>query len=184
MNISIEAIGTEPVTAAELKTYIGLDASAHDTLIGEIITAAREWYEDHTQRLVEQRAVTLELDARETRSPIRLPYGALVTVTSIKTWDESADDWSSAIASTNYRVIRLDPGMIEMDNDGWNVEVNRKALQIVYECGSSVTKVAKEAIMDYASRLYDGRGSEKDTAAMEYKIIAREGINPVGVVWT
>ena len=179
MNISLEAIGTEPVTTSEAKTYMGVDTADHDTLIGEKITEAREWFEDLTGRLVEQRAVTVEFDSWEATSPIRLPYGPAVEITTVKEFSEAGVK-GSAIANTNYLLVRLDPPLLESDGNGWQLNKSRQALEIVYEGGGPVGMRAKSIILEYINRAYDAAGSVFDTADLELRAVPLT-IYPLGV---
>lgn len=47
---------TEPITSAEAKLYLRVDDTAEDTLIGHLITAAREFAERHENRLLVARS--------------------------------------------------------------------------------------------------------------------------------
>lgn len=158
MSVTIEAVGTEPVTAAEVKNYLKIDTTADDTLIGDIIAGAREWAEQWTHRLTEVRAVTLELDASEAKSPIYLPFVPAVSITSIKEYS-AAGVASSAIANTNYLLVG---DRIEMLNDGWQVNKSRKAIQVIYECGEEATATNlsgqfKILILEACAMLYENR---------------------------
>jgi uncharacterized phiE125 gp8 family phage protein len=181
VNISIESLGTEPVTTAAAKTWLRLDTSDHDTEVDELVTAAREWFEGFVNVLVEQRAVTVEFDSWESGATVHLPYGPAVSITSVKVWDESADDWSSAVAATNYRLVRNFPPVIEQVNDGWDIEVTRKSLQIVYEAGEAASKQALYLIKEHVVRAYDAAGAPFSLDDLEDRAM-RLSVNPLGVV--
>ena len=181
MNVSLEAIGTEPVTTALAKTWLRLDTSDHDTEVGELITAGRDWFETLTGYLVEQRAVTLELDSWEIKTYHYLPYGPIQSVTSIKIWDDSASDWGSDIKSGTNRITRTNPPRLEQIGTGWPTEVAHKALQIVYEAGATAPKEALYIIKEWIVRAYDAAGEPFDVADLESRA-TRFMMNPLGVV--
>ncbi len=71
---------SEPVTLDETKTHLRVTDTSEDTLIGGLITAAREYAELVTGRAFITRAYTLTLPATAT---ITLPFPYLVAVTAV-----------------------------------------------------------------------------------------------------
>ncbi len=166
MSVSIEAVGTEPVTSAEVKNYLKLDTATDDSLVTDVIVAAREWAEEWTHRLTEVRAVTLELDSNEARNPIELPFVPAVSVTTIKEYSD-AGVLGSAISSSNYLLVgdRIERGV----SDGWDIDKKRKAVQVVYECGEEATATDlkgqfKLVILEACAILYEERMVNLDKA--------------------
>ena len=82
------APATEPVTTAEAKSHARVDSSDDDTLIGGLITAARQWAEWYTQRAFITQTWDLKLDAFPSE-PLELPKAPLVSVSSV-TYVDSA----------------------------------------------------------------------------------------------
>lgn len=103
----------EPVTAAELKTWLR-DAPDADSVMNELIQAAREFFEHWTSIAVIQqtRLLTLDqwpggtsrhnenmFDAIHRSNPVELPMGNLISVESIKTKNAAGDQATFAEAS-------------------------------------------------------------------------------------
>jgi hypothetical protein len=61
----------EPVTRAEAKLHLKVDATADDALIDGLIVAAREWTENYCRRSWVQRTLELRLDCFPARSGCR-----------------------------------------------------------------------------------------------------------------
>jgi len=101
------APATEPITAAELKTSLRIDASDEDTFLGTLIAAAREIVEDMTARRMITRSEKLLLDSWPEGDTIIIPVAPVTAVGAIVTKDE--DDVSTAFASSNYIVDTSGP---------------------------------------------------------------------------
>src|SRR5512139_1421702 len=78
----ITAPTSEPVTLAEAKLQCRVDISTDDTLIGNLITAAREWCEAHDWRVYMPQTWELYLDDWPTLSTVEIPKPPLQSITS------------------------------------------------------------------------------------------------------
>lgn len=108
---------TEPVTASECKAWAHIDTTADDTVIGQMLIAAREWAEQYTNRAFITQSITSKLDAWT--NPIIIPQPRLITVTSINYIDQ---DGTSQLLSTGvYDVdVTSEPGEIFLKyNQTW-----------------------------------------------------------------
>lgn len=99
--VQVTPPSSEPVTTAEAKAYLRVDASADDALIDLLIKAAREWVESFLGRRLIQSTWDLKLDGfpPSDATPITLPYAAPAqSVTSIAYVDEAGatQTWNSA----------------------------------------------------------------------------------------
>lgn len=91
---------SEPVTVAEAKSHLRVDISDDDTLIGSLITAAREYVELFTGQSFIQR--TYRADVVNFASAIRLPRGPVISVSSVKYYDTSSPETLTTWAASNY----------------------------------------------------------------------------------
>jgi len=102
------AASTDLVTAAEVKTYLGLSGSTHDTLIDELIDLVSEFIEDYCNTHFSSTSVTDKIDGGleflfTTKAPI-------ISVTSITDLEDS-----TAVSTTDYDTY-LAEGMIYRKN--------------------------------------------------------------------
>lgn len=83
--IIVTAPATEPITLTEAKLWLKVDDTADDTLITDLITAAREHIEGQTsRRLITQ---TLKVFYPSWRSDFALPVGPVASITHLKYYD-------------------------------------------------------------------------------------------------
>lgn len=87
MTTRLISTGAEPVTAAEVKTLIGLDGTDHDTRIALLIPALRQQAEQITGRSFAVNTWQTRLDAFP--AEIRLLWPPIVSVTSIAYIDDA-----------------------------------------------------------------------------------------------
>jgi uncharacterized phiE125 gp8 family phage protein len=144
---------TEPVTAAEAKTYARVSSSTEDTLTESLIKSARMHAEAITQRQLINATWRLTLDWFPSWA-IVLPRAPLSSVTSI-IYDEYSEGTATTLASTEYRVqTDPEPGFVEPSYDAglWPTpRVQSGAVRITYVAGygaaaSAVPEDIKTAI--------------------------------------
>lgn len=76
---------SEPIALAEFKTYTGFSGDAQDAQLGEMITAARKWFEEYTGMSVISKSYEVRFyydDAVE--DYFELPFAPVSSVTSVK----------------------------------------------------------------------------------------------------
>ena len=78
---------TEPVTVAEAKTYLNVDYTSWDTLIGTLISSARTKLEKYTGCTFATK--TLVSTFQQVSDNIDIPYGPIQSITSVKSIDET-----------------------------------------------------------------------------------------------
>lgn len=129
----------EPMTTAEAKTHLRVDFSDDDTYIDTLIASARVALENETNR----KLITQTWDWYQDRFSsvsIRLPFGSLQSVTSVKYTD--SDDVESTVTSTVYDVVTWeDPGRVTLAyNQQWPTATLRSAGGVVtrFVCGYGV----------------------------------------------
>src|SRR5512139_2020471 len=98
----ITAPTSEPVTLAEAKAQCRVDISTDDVLIGNLITAAREYCELHDWRVYMPQTWELYLDDWPKTQNIEIPKPPLQSVTSFKYIDE--DGVETTLDSGQYFV--------------------------------------------------------------------------------
>lgn len=143
----VTAPASEPVTLTEAKAFLRVDSSADDTLIGDLIAAARDLVETSLgRRLVTQTwQLTLDAfpaDARGGDAAIRVPYPPFASVTTLKyragagtltTWGSS--NYVADIQSTPGRVY---PALGVSWPETWELP---NAVELVFVCGTAVADV-------------------------------------------
>lgn len=95
----VTAPTVEPVTLAEAKAYRRVDGSVENTLIADLIVAAREVFEGETGRQVLEATWLMDLDRFPTGgAPIEVPRPPLLAVSSITYRDSAGTEqtWSSS----------------------------------------------------------------------------------------
>lgn len=86
-SVSVNETGTEPVTLAKTKTYLGIASTVHDTLLGGLIVSARKDFEKESEIKVINSTVTAYFDS--VNEYTYLPYYPVATVTSVKDEDDT-----------------------------------------------------------------------------------------------
>lgn len=134
-------LSTEPVTVAEAKSYMRLIGSDDDTLIGELITSARQRLEQFTGLSFGNK--TIKCYTRASNTWFELPYQPLVSITSVK----DDDDVTLTYESRGLQYKQL----YTSSNNGINV---------IYTVGwgnSGLPKGLKQAILKQVSTDYENR---------------------------
>jgi uncharacterized phiE125 gp8 family phage protein len=124
---------SEPITLAVAKAHLRVDFDDDDTLIGALITAAREYCEDVLGRALMTRTLEGALDDEPEGDTITLPRPPLSSVRSVKFYD--TDDVATTVDPADYLVdITSEPGRVVL-NDGaeWPQVDLRPANAVVIE---------------------------------------------------
>ena len=157
------APASEPVTTAEAKLHARVSTSADDTLIGNLITAARRYAEMFCSRSFINTTWKLTLDRWPMGKVIRVPRNPLSSVSSIKYYDYASVQ--QTLSSSLYRVdTTTDPGRIEpVFGQIWPVslpEVNAIEVNFIAGYGATASYVPEEiklAIKMIAAHWYERR---------------------------
>jgi uncharacterized phiE125 gp8 family phage protein len=162
LNLVTPAVA-EPVTVAEQKSFSRVDISTDDTLIGTLITAARQYCENHLGRRIYTQTWDLFLDRfpRETGQCF-LPFGPWQSITSITYTDVSGN--SQTVASTVYGLDAYDicaPRLYLKYAQYWPVErVIQNAVAIRHVSGyATVPENIKLAMKLIAGHYYETRSN-------------------------
>lgn len=143
----------EPVIVTDVKSYAKIDTTADDTIIGYLITTARQQCEDFTGISIIPRKVTAVLN--NSCGGIFLPYCPFKTLVSVTDQDGNiltTDDYK--ISGTTF------PQLIYPKWD---------RLTLVYNTGyTTLPQEIKTAILQQTFYLYENRG--------ESAVISRSGV--------
>lgn len=103
---------SEPVSLAEAKTLLRIDAADEDSLLASLIATARHTVETRTGRALITRSLALTLNRWPHKNVVRLPHPPLITVNSVEVADASgtvtplaADTWHVDRAGLRARLL-------------------------------------------------------------------------------
>lgn len=168
-----EAPASEPVTLAEMKIHLHMDAdvTTEDALITGLIKASREYVESVTGRALGTQEWYAYLDSFPVdENYIKLPFGSLQSVTSFKYRDQTGVE-TTLQANTHYLVdLSSDPGRVVLPYAGsWPsfTPYTVNPITIEYVCGydadedtGPVPESLKAAIKLYVADMYENRESQ------------------------
>lgn len=141
--------GVEPVTLAEAKLHLRVDAADDDTLIAALIVAARNQAESRTGRALVTQQWRLDLD-RFPVDTIDLPLPPLQSVESITHLDH--DGVRQTLAASEYTVISNEtPGVVlPAYGKSWpSCRVAPGSVQISFTAGYGATAAVPQAIRQW-----------------------------------
>lgn len=179
----------EPITAAELKEQIGLDAGDSFSLLDMYITSAREQFEAVTGRalITQEWRLTLDhwpmagsewwdgvrqgaigdLHGSARASWVILPRYRLQSIDSITVFNDAGIGSSVTVADTFIVDNQQEPGRIVLRNGAtWPVALQEaNAIQIDYTAGygataADVPAAIRVALLQFAAFLYGHRGDD------------------------
>lgn len=172
-----------PVSLAELKTYIKVDGSDEDSILTIYLEAATTAVENYMRRYTVNTTLDYYMDGFSdvdndldslsggfydlprrvfNDSSITLPHPPCVSVTSITTYDEN--DNASVYSASNYGVD-TEYGRIYLNDDStWPTDLrDNQAVKVEYIAGygaaTDVPAPIKQAILMFAGKMYDCKGS-------------------------
>jgi uncharacterized phiE125 gp8 family phage protein len=160
----VTAPASEPVSVSTAKDHLRVDIADDDTLIGALITAAREFCEVYTGRSFVER--TYRADLAGFVDNIWLPYAPIASITSVQYYNTDSPSTLTAWDAANYqlwndRLIRADGASFP------SVGANRPdAVQITYVAGwlddaspraDATPGAVKQAILMMVGDMYENR---------------------------
>lgn len=142
------AAGTEPVTLAEARLQCRIDGTDEDSLLGRLVSAAREYCEKTQGR----RYVTQTWDYTLDDFPhgcgwLDLPLGPAAAVSSITYRDTNGD--TQTVSTSVYRLLRGDenaPGRVALRNgQAWpgTVSAEGEAVTVTFAVGEAASAVSE-----------------------------------------
>lgn len=155
----------EPLTNAEAKLHCRVDTTDEDAIFTRLIPLARRKCEDIAQRAFITRTYTALLDSWPYYTRFELPYPPLLTVTSVKYYD-NAGGAAVTMSSGDYLLdINSEPGRFVLKNtatwpSGTLREIN--GVEIIYTAGygataASVPEEYRQAMLLVVGHLYEHR---------------------------
>lgn len=101
----LAAPAAEPVTLAEARAHLRLDATEEDTLLGALLVAARTALEAATRRALLSQSWRLTMDDWPA-PPVELPLAPVLTVDAVK------------VVTIGGSMLTIDPAFYEVDAAG------------------------------------------------------------------
>lgn len=167
----------EPVTLAEVKAHLRLDATEEDAVLGACIVAARQACESFTGLSLISQSWQLYLDAWPVR-PIRLPRPPLQAVTAVK------------VFTNDNELTTLDPSLYEVDTRSWPGRLRSRApfpwplvtrplagIEITFRAGygdswNDVPQALRLGLLMTVAELYENREAAGFAASLPTPIAA------------
>ena len=150
---------TEPVTAAEFKTFVGYPGTDQDTFIGELLTAVREFLESETGLSCVSKVYEAEFDRWDMFGDdlsgvgysgwdtgwYRLPFSPVTVITTV-----SIGGVTTTYTQKGLKVIDIRPDTVIQTGTTDNT------LAVTFTAGEA-NKSIKNAILRIASDLFNNR---------------------------
>ena len=142
---------SEPITLSEAKTFLRIDSSDEDTLISEMITAARIAAEEQTGKSLISQSWQVAYD--DCPPPVvKLPNGPVQSVTSVKSIDENAAE--TIVSATSYHLNALQELVFESVPSGHQIIIEYVA---GFGAASDVPANLVQGILLHVANLYEHR---------------------------
>jgi len=132
--------GSELVNTATAKTYLRVDTSADDTLIGQMITQARIIIENYISKDIVAKTRKLYLASVDER--FVLPFSPIASIQSITV---------EGTATTSYETYGLDDTIVELNS------LPSKEVIVSYTTSGMSDSFLIQANLQMISNLYDNR---------------------------
>lgn len=186
------AAGSEPLTAAEAKNHCRVDVTDDDTLITNLIVAARTVVERYTGRVLID--TTLKAYGDCFADEMVIPDPPLIAVTGVTYIDE--DGVEQTLSTDVYQVSAgIEPARIWLKyNQTWPaVRVEKQAVRIAYRAGwanaAAVPQPLKQAMLLLIGAWYEHREeiiTGTIVASLPVPVAARAlmGLYRTGFIWT
>ena len=156
----------EPVSLADAKTHLRVDTESDDDHILALISAAREWCENYTQRTFIHTQWTMTFDTFPWEIELPRPPVAVASGNTATTITYAMETGGTAtLATSQYRVDRTaEPGVIRTVYAGtWPSHLlDRNSISVTWwggygEDGGKVPKVVRSAILMLVAYWYERR---------------------------
>jgi uncharacterized phiE125 gp8 family phage protein len=158
----------EPVTLVEAKAYLRVDNTDEDTLIGTLITAARQWVESYLDRALILRQLVLRLDTFPVEIELpQPPLSSSGTTTAISLTYTLETGTTATLSSSDYRIDRTStPGVLRQNYSGsWPGHLNDyNSIAVNYWAGfgsgaGDIPPAIKNAILLMVGHLFENRSA-------------------------
>ncbi len=156
------APASEPVSTADAKTHLNVSTSLHDSLIANLVSAARVMYEQYTGTAVITQTITQVWDETPADATFELSVGPVSASPTVSYKD--ADGTYQTLASTNYTVSTIGPiaRIVKKTTASWPTTGDfPDRWKVVYSAGysdaASVPEDIVAAILLMVGFLYENR---------------------------
>lgn len=174
----ITAPAAEPVTVATAKTYLRVDGSDDDTLIGSLIKAAREKGEELSRRAFITQTWDLTIDCWPWSLLMNLYRPPLQSITSVKYLDSSNVEhtWTDFVTD-----IRTEPGVIMFNSLPSDALLKSGAITVRFvagygTAGSNVPERINQAILSLVACWYENRETHAVPAEIKNAFLAERAV--------
>jgi len=158
-----------PVTAGEAKLHARIDEDADNDLVNGLIRTATELAETYTRRAIMRQTWKMFLDSWPVCGYVEMPRAPLVSVTHVKTYDDS--DVATEFNGAYYYVDAVSrPGRITVRSTAsWPTPTRvANGVEIQFICGyasdpKDVPAKIKTGILALIAFLYENRGDASAT---------------------
>jgi len=164
LTVSVQP-AAEPLTAAEAKLHCRVDTTDEDTLMANLIIAARQYVEEYLGRALITRTYVYTLDA--TTYPFELPMPPYGAITTVKSLDE--DFIETTISSADY-IVSTVPQVATLEIT--TLPADAEYLKVTYTAGYGATSAAvpqaiRQALLLLIGGWYANREAVADRALSE-----------------
>ena len=151
MQIRYSNIGTEPLTSAEVKTWLKVDFTDEDTLISSLITQVRELAEETSGLALIDKTIEYFEDDRDIIGDwIKLPYPEHDSITSVV-----LD--GNTLTTASYDTTGLTQKMIKVSSDSSVDSYEDYGLKVTYTTKGTCPAGVKLAMLKLIAENYDKR---------------------------
>lgn len=143
---------SEPVSTADMKSYLKVDYNDDDDEIDEMVVAARKFVEGYIGRKLGSQ--TLKATWTKYHKLTRLPYAPINSVTTVKTIDQDTE--TTLTEDSDYYVLGGDVDKyLEFSSAG------STGLEVVYTAGyTTIPDAIIKAIKRLVAKMYEFRGDD------------------------
>jgi len=171
MNLTIKTdVTTEPVLAAALRGWLGLDTETQDTMLADIAKAARCKVEKLTGKAICARTYTYTVEMPN-YGILELPYPPIQSIVSVKT--DNQDGTFTTLAAGDYNLTNNMLGCIAAIGSTVVVE---------YTTGTTATTEEKQLILKQGAYDYIHRG---DGESLPYspEVVTESKMHTINLGW-
>ena len=148
MQIKKTVTGSEPLSAATVKSYLKVDFSTDDTLIGTMITGVREMIEEFTG--LSLIASTIIYFDEEIADEIKLPYPEHASIEEVTL---------NGIVSTDYVKTGLTQFIIKPNDTTILGSANDYGIKVTYKTSGACQQAIKNEMLREIDEQYRNRGN-------------------------
>lgn len=153
----VVAPASEPVSLSEAKQYLRVEHAADDTLISQLIIAARQMAERFLRRSLITQSWRYSFNG-SLEEETRLPYGPIQSVTSVTLVDSAGTE--TILSNSAYRLDATKEFLLA------NAFFSSDKVKIEYAAGygnaADVPSPIRQGILIHVACLYDNRDSGGD----------------------